>query len=634
MGHRIVLHEVFNVEVSPESRELLRLLKESPYRLFDKSYMGYLLFLFSDIDKSAQSWLRKHAVALDSLTGSDVGFAVFSARIPINGKVIESERKRLRRRQRPYRNGIETWQVHDLLERGRLELVDLKPGAELFAVNEAVHFIARDLELTLHLPCIVAFDGLPHPDMPWLCIPLQNKYLSQLYRTIQIAVGRLQGLPDIQLYRESILELSTLSKRIESLKSEKLHLSWKLTKKRVALDRLDKEICQSYAAGLKQCREAIERGQQKYFPILMTKLAKQFPSLHLDDPDLSTIPWNLLTRYRKTVFMLERYSAKPWPLPNDALVRLSNIYPNYARTLAKNLPEQITWDSQMQIRLIAKQLTDLWQSQVEIIMAKFPAPSEQMLLQEREQEKQRAALQEEIDSLDTRNQQLSEIIIQTELRVVETSRRILDFSNRPSFCKLLQEACSQIGINPVPAASYIADRYRTTFWTSWLPINSLLKWITDRTFWKLPKSAPIVEGRVEVPYWERPPTAFASYARINSKEVAYLIQGMRAWQPGLDIFLDFHSLFPGELWKDRLEEEILKRDRFLLFWSRAASKSEYVDSEWRTALKYKGLSFITPVPLEPPDIAPPPTELAALHFNDLFLEMRRFAQTSELGRTY
>ena len=60
-----------------------------------------------------------------------------------------------------------------------------------------------------------------------------------------------------------------------------------------------------------------------------------------------------------------------------------------------------------------------------------------------------------------------------------------------------------------------------------------------------------------------------------------------------------------------------------LFWSRAARASKWVDLEWRIALDRNGLGRIDPVPLESPDLAPPPSELAALHFNDWMLAYLR-----------
>ena len=66
----------------------------------------------------------------------------------------------------------------------------------------------------------------------------------------------------------------------------------------------------------------------------------------------------------------------------------------------------------------------------------------------------------------------------------------------------------------------------------------------------------------------------------------------------------------------RLEEEIVARDAFYLFWSSHARESEWVEREWRIALQRKGLEFIEPVPLESPTSAPPPTELACLHFDE------------------
>ena len=120
----------------------------------------------------------------------------------------------------------------------------------------------------------------------------------------------------------------------------------------------------------------------------------------------------------------------------------------------------------------------------------------------------------------------------------------------------------------------------------------------------------------------RVPTAFASYSSKDRYDVLRRVQGMRAFQQELDIFMDFHSLYPGEDWRSRLQEEIERRDRFFLFWSMAASESEFVEEEWRTALKLG--KPIVPVPLCTPREQPPPAELAHLQFNDWYAEFLQY----------
>ena len=117
-------------------------------------------------------------------------------------------------------------------------------------------------------------------------------------------------------------------------------------------------------------------------------------------------------------------------------------------------------------------------------------------------------------------------------------------------------------------------------------------------------------------------SAFASYASEDRNEVLARIQGMQKLLPDLDVFLDIASIRAGEQWAARLEEEIALRETFFLFWSRAASRSEWVAREWRAALRLKGIGGIDPVPLEPPQSVPPPSELAALHFNEWTLAYR------------
>jgi HEAT repeat protein len=111
-------------------------------------------------------------------------------------------------------------------------------------------------------------------------------------------------------------------------------------------------------------------------------------------------------------------------------------------------------------------------------------------------------------------------------------------------------------------------------------------------------------------------SAFASYAAEDREDVLSRLQGILKVLPDLDVFLDVLSLRSGDDWQSRIREEIKARDVFYLFWSLAASRSKWVDFEWRTALAERGRDYIDPVPLEPPRFAPPPTELAGLHFSD------------------
>lgn len=114
-------------------------------------------------------------------------------------------------------------------------------------------------------------------------------------------------------------------------------------------------------------------------------------------------------------------------------------------------------------------------------------------------------------------------------------------------------------------------------------------------------------------------SAFASYATPDRAEMLARIQGMKKIAPDLDVFVDALSLRSGQRWRQRIEEEVQRRERLFLFWSRQACSSEWVDFEWRLAHRLKGLDAIDPVPLDDPSAAPPPHELSALHFGDAYL---------------
>ena len=129
-----------------------------------------------------------------------------------------------------------------------------------------------------------------------------------------------------------------------------------------------------------------------------------------------------------------------------------------------------------------------------------------------------------------------------------------------------------------------------------------------------------------------PRSAFASYASDDREEVLSRVQGMQKVAPTLDVFVDVDSLRSGNRWREQLVRHVPTKDRFFLFWSPNALRSEWVDWEWRLALSRRGLDYIDPVPLDDPELCPPPTELSELHFGDRYLSSIGYLRARRVQR--
>jgi hypothetical protein len=116
-----------------------------------------------------------------------------------------------------------------------------------------------------------------------------------------------------------------------------------------------------------------------------------------------------------------------------------------------------------------------------------------------------------------------------------------------------------------------------------------------------------------------PSSAFASYASKDAQPVTQRLSTLQRWSPGLDIFQDCLDLKANTSFQPQLKLQIERRDVFLLFWSRNAAASPWVQWEYQTARDTRGLDAILPMPLEDPAIAPPPPELADRHLRDRFM---------------
>ncbi len=81
-------------------------------------------------------------------------------------------------------------------------------------------------------------------------------------------------------------------------------------------------------------------------------------------------------------------------------------------------------------------------------------------------------------------------------------------------------------------------------------------------------------------------SAFASYASGDRAEVVKRLQMLRPL--GIHFFQDVLSLDPGDRWEQKLYRHIDEADLFLLFWSSAARRSEWVHKEVTYALARNG----------------------------------------------
>jgi hypothetical protein len=113
--------------------------------------------------------------------------------------------------------------------------------------------------------------------------------------------------------------------------------------------------------------------------------------------------------------------------------------------------------------------------------------------------------------------------------------------------------------------------------------------------------------------------AFISYASGDRSEVLKRVQMLNLTK--IKFFQDLLTLEPGDSWEKLLYEYIDKSDVFFLFWSKAASESEWVRKEVEYAIKRKTGEHqsgpeIIPVIIEGPPAAKPPAELSNIHFND------------------
>lgn len=125
--------------------------------------------------------------------------------------------------------------------------------------------------------------------------------------------------------------------------------------------------------------------------------------------------------------------------------------------------------------------------------------------------------------------------------------------------------------------------------------------------------------------------AFASYASEDLERITDRLAALRI-HGGLDVYMDHLSLIPSQAWQEQLAKAIESRELFILFWSREAEKSEWVDWEWRKALELNEQRSSPEFEIHPLENGIiPPEELSHFHFGDIFMTIREAAERSKGG---
>jgi len=138
--------------------------------------------------------------------------------------------------------------------------------------------------------------------------------------------------------------------------------------------------------------------------------------------------------------------------------------------------------------------------------------------------------------------------------------------------------------------------------------------------------AAILQEGAPVPEPVKRPTESSSASMFQAVFVSYshndasIVNRLEAAYEslGLEYLRDVKVLRSGQEWNPTLLKKIEEADLFQLCWSESASKSKYVEQEWRHALGFGREGFIRPTFWEDP-MPTPPEDLGHLHFSKFAL---------------
>jgi len=299
---------------------ILRLLRERPALTFDRPYAGYLLFLFGQSDEAIATWFSRNLVALDSLTGSTIAGVVFADRVRIRVAVEQGRHHPLNTEEVPIDEIQSGYQADYRYE--RLVSDDGKSSfsgeAEVTAVTYAADEVARVMNLTSDLPCIVILDAIPSGEIEVLRLGA-NDPTTTIIAILRDLVSEFRSKDRYRRFFELLERIHDTDEEIKDLnvKAATARKNCAATRGTSVPERLSwppKAKAALIADNLRDFRSALQAAPAE----LRTRMLS---NLKADGRNLAGLA--------KTIGTLQYYCRR-WPLSEDEHARLRNILCNHA----------------------------------------------------------------------------------------------------------------------------------------------------------------------------------------------------------------------------------------------------------------------------------------------------------------
>jgi hypothetical protein len=405
----------FRIEIDENSERLLKKLRSDPAAVFEDAFTGYLLFLVGGSDEEILRWLADNIIALDSLTGSDLAFAIFAQRFTFRVHVpysnaprdvqledIEVDLSDIEAANTLRGRDVETVgnAITALVTSGRLGWV--LDGTEITAITYGVDRTARAFNVLGDVPCLLVLDPLAATEFEVFHLtPDNTAIMIPLLRT---TISRLINAPDYIDFAAKLKDFRYLYDHLQGVKG-------RLGQLEAHLSALPNEFNAHKAErSLSDVRAALMAANLYRLRAVMDKrIVRSFMSSKQVEGILEAVGsyHSLLETYSRTVQQIALYSTYDWPLQEPKRSRYLDVYNKYVRRLAKDVPEEPDFDDVIACIELKKRLIADQQDLVDSLMRMLPGKSD---LESAATEIARAEIQDLIETAQSLEAQVHQIM--------------------------------------------------------------------------------------------------------------------------------------------------------------------------------------------------------------------------------